>query len=56
VPNATVTRRSCPTQTTSGGNRIARFVTFTLTADEFATVWQGDPIVVQYGSGQGAAA
>ena len=31
-------------------------VTFTLTADEFATVSQGDPIVVQYGSGQGAAA
>ena len=30
-------------------------VTFTLTADEFATVSQGDP-VVQYGSGQGAEA
>ena len=31
-------------------------VTFTLTPDEFATVSQGDPIVVQYGSGHGAAA
>jgi hypothetical protein len=31
-------------------------VTFTLTADEFATVSQGDPVVVQYGSGQGAGA
>jgi hypothetical protein len=29
-------------------------VTFALTADEFATVSQGDPVVVQYGSGQGA--
>ena len=31
-------------------------VTFTLTADEFALISQGDPVVVQYGSGAGAAA
>src|SRR5262249_34983649 len=31
-------------------------VTFTLTAADFALVSQGDPVVVQYGSGAGAAA
>ena len=30
-------------------------VTFTLTASQFASITQGDPVVVQYGSGAGAA-
>ena len=30
-------------------------VTFTLTAEEFATLSEGDEVIVQYGSGAGSA-